>query len=141
MSTKQTASKTAVAKLYNYLAVAALQGNKIEPGSFAVKVDIDDDTEIRGKVCLCGSVLVATGVDIDTISDLSGEGIIRAVAKKLGITLKQAASLNNGFEAIEVNDSTAGAYFEYGKDPLEKGVDKQWFKIGTQLRSIYNGAQ
>lgn len=132
--------QSAVTKLYNLIAIAALRGNQIEPGQFA-RTGYDG---VLPKVCLCGSVLAATGISVEELENRDGDGVIRAVAKKLGITLKQAASLNNGFEDISKNEVHVVGTNWYGKEdksPLSKGVDKEWFKIGKNLRKEYNATE
>lgn len=126
-------------KLYQAIAGASIAGCVIQPGRF-IEREYDGATT---RVCLCGSVLRATGFSESEIEVMDGEDIIKNTAKKLGITLKQAASLNNGFEDYDSDTvSVAGAFFfpVNGKEvnPLRKGTDKHWFEIGKKLRSVYD---
>lgn len=129
------------AKVYEAVAKAAVMGCKIKPGTFA-EVSEDYEDVAYKNVCLCGAILVASGVKAREIedglwNDWSGENIIRAVAKKLGITVKQAASMNNGFESWDDPD-VVGA--EGLNDIMGRGVDRAWFKVGKELRELYDGA-
>src|ERR1700694_4422053 len=100
-------------------------GNLVIPGQFIQRYD-----GLKTRVCLCGSVLRATGFDEDEIEEMNGEEVIEATAEKLGITLRQAASLNNGFEAVERRDTNvAGTFFDEDTGPLKNGSDKQWYNI------------
>ncbi len=72
-----------------------------------------DDQE----VCICGAVALAENPTTRT-------GVIAAVARKLGITCAQAASLSDGFEDMEPGSSWAGRYT----------VDKAWYRIGRKWR-------
>lgn len=105
-------------KLLDAVAEMAMRGIRVKPGTWR------DGNE----VCLCGAVLLAT--DAGGVLEGGGEGIIRAVAKKLGITVKQAASLNNGFEGARINLGHATAAYDI---TLEK-VDRKWYTIGKAFR-------
>lgn len=128
--------QNAETKLYGAVTRAMLAGKHVEPGTF-IEQQYDG---VKTKVCLCGSVLIAAGVSEDELVGMNGENIIKKVARKLGITLKQAASLNNGFEATGKSArDTAGAYFSDRKEPLAKGVDSYWYGIGNKLRKAFDG--
>lgn len=131
------------AGLYQAVSISAARGYKIEPGRFGDEYRDDTTDTITTRVCMCGSVLAATGMPVDEIETMGGENILKAVAKRLGITLKQAASLNNGFEDVSKVDSKheiAGVCYSEDENPLRKGVDTKWYNIGKELRKEYEGA-
>lgn len=133
-----TQNQKAETKLYTSIAIAAVQGNQVSPGNFAI-LQTEGDIE-RPHVCLCGAVLVAAGIPFDAIDEggMRGVQIIRKVAKRLGITVKEAGSLNNGFEdAGKTHKYVVGAS-NFDKSPLAEGVDSHWYNIGAKLRKVYD---
>lgn len=69
------------------------------------------------EVCICGAIALAENPP-------SRDGIITAVANKLGITKTQAASLSDGFEGDPEPNSGAFRYT----------IDKAWYRIGRKFR-------
>jgi hypothetical protein len=119
---------SAARKLQDALVTMALRGIPVKPHNF----------HHEGHVCLCGAVLAATGMPLDGYDfGLDGEEIIRRVARRLGITIAQAASLNNGFEGEPIT-----AKVVVGASGLTvKPNDRKWYTIGKTIRRQYQKAQ
>jgi len=111
-----------------------MRGVKVKPNHFA--------TSLGNHVCLCGAVLHAVNGPISGIEQMNGVQIIKAVAKKLGITYDQAISLNNGFEGRPITDLVArGAEWDEDFERfLAKRIDKTWYTTGKSLRRQYEKA-
>lgn len=107
-------------------------GIKLMTGNWIVRGPEGNVTE----VCACGAILAALGIPQKVIDhknyESEGSQVIRAVAKKLGITLDQAISLNNGFE-----DAGRGLTYAHGAYDLklqEDRADAVWYSLGMTLR-------
>lgn len=73
-------------------------------------VPVDSDK----RVCICGAIALAE-------NPKNGRGILRAIAKKYGITEQQAASLSDGFE---------GNHYRW--DQQAAALDRDWYRIGRK---------
>lgn len=105
---------------------AALQfGASVESGHW---LNRSSDGRIT-RVCACGAVLAALGIPKTTDIE-SGPSVIRAVARKLKITVDQAVSLNNGFEG-----SSQHEHYAHGAGALGwRVIDRTWFNVGRAIR-------
>ena len=113
----------------------AIQGLQLEPGRWArTRMDTRFTTD-PVRVCACGALLIAAGKTPDQIRGMTGEQVLRAVAKRRGITLAQAVALNNGFEGMPNyrfdNEARGAAIIIPG--PL----DKTWYAVGKSLRRAW----
>ena len=126
-------------KLATYLGYAMARGIKLEPEHFA-----NSDNSYEKTVCLCGSVLVATGTPFNDIEyEMTGEEIIQLVAKRLGITVAQAASLNNGFEGVPFRGDKPSQWDPStvrGAQLIVKKFDHKWYTIGKAFRRQWEKA-
>lgn len=108
-----------------WVAIVALRGYRIVPGKFA-----DSEDSNGPRVCLCGSILLATGVvkTASLLEEYEGPEIIRMVARRLKISVAQAGSLNNGFEGYPRVRVKGAA------DLGDIELDKEWYRIGKAFR-------
>ena len=115
-------------KFYEYVALSCAKGASLAPGHWSDPHD--------SRVCACGAVLHATGTSLDDINFMDGPQVIRAVARRLKITVRQAASLNNGFEGISFRKIPAHVHGAYDLKPTAD--DQTWHAVGKSLRRHYN---
>lgn len=74
------------------------------------------------EVCICGAIALAE-------NPKNGAGILRAIAKKYGITVAQAASLSDGFENLREGSGDPDAGY-----PKKYEHDSVWYRIGKKWR-------
>lgn len=114
-------------------AVARAKGlgfNLVAQGQWGVEYDkaagwVPDKTPMTDEqtVCICGAIALSE-------NPKNGAGILRAIAKKFGISAAQAASLSDGFEGwTETEGDPAMGY------PKRYVHDKVWYRIGRKWRN------
>jgi len=109
----------------------ALGAELVAQGSWGAEYDrtagwIVEPNRFDGKkeVCICGAIAFAENLP-------NGKGLLRAISKKYGITVAQAASLSDGFEGYKfaVGDRDGDEY------PTHYALDKTWYRIGRKWRA------
>lgn len=125
----KTRTRAAIQVIESKVAAAALRGVTVQPGYW----------EDEGHVCLCGAVLVAVGVPVSEFGTaMSGADIIRAVSRRLRISITQAIALNNGFEGAPIHQRGAvGAEWLRARDP----IDRVWYRVGRAMRRKWEQGQ
>jgi hypothetical protein len=109
----------------------AFRGLQVQPNYWGI------DIATPSSVCLCGALLAATGASLQRGDGLDiGTKILAAVAAHFGITLGQAAALNNGFEGLAFT-----ARHTHGALGVVPAKARQWYDLGKAFRKRWQAAQ
>ena len=126
---------TKIQKLQKRIAAAvararALGAELVAQGSWGAEYDpkagwiVEPNYANKKEVCICGAIAFAENLP-------NGKGLLRAISKKYGITVAQAASLSDGFEGY----TEAEEFRDEDEYPKHYAMDKTWYRIGRKWRA------